>query len=284
MLRFSAGGLTNGKAGSPLLADQNSGPVPVPVATVSEAVEQSVEHDAINSGFFNVQILDPKDPPVDKPSKKEVALNPKDMEEFDEKEKHKLQLFGRLSTSQMASVESSIIASENQYRRYNSAFKDKQVDCVEACDNKWVREAVREFITWMVPRNKQHDVRDKIASTLYTLLPPHTQSRMRGSDLSYRTGSMEPPGYENMCPSEYSEDEDEESDVKGKEVGEGVKKNKKSGKTKAEEVTQEQEVGSVEALKSKGRKRKAATRPIESEENVEQKKVKTTKKPQTRKA
>lgn len=67
---------------------------------------------------------------------------------------------------------------------------------VEDCDNKHVRYHVREAITMYVPRKKQHAVRGEVYKTLLALVPRSTQIRLTRAD---RSGSIEPPGWENMC-------------------------------------------------------------------------------------
>lgn len=87
---------------------------------------------------------------------------------------------------------------------------------VDECDNRKLRNKVREWITMNVPHNKQEKVREEIFDTLYALVPPATRSRMKGQELCYRSGSMEPPGFEHMCPSDYgSDDEPHEAEKNG---------------------------------------------------------------------
>lgn len=83
---------------------------------------------------------------------------------------------------------------------------------VDECDDKRFRYTVREWITMNVPHNKQDKVREEIFDDLYALVPNSTKSMMSNQEEAYRTGSMEPPGYEHTCPSDDSSD-DEHSDM-----------------------------------------------------------------------
>lgn len=88
-------------------------------------------------------------------------------------------------------------------------------------------------------------MRSDIFDTLYFMLNGSARGRMYGQEMMYRSGSCEPPGYENMCPSE-NEDPPEygEGDVEGEE----------KGKRKRDESCELVEIGDLE----RGKKTKNA--------------------------
>ena len=83
-------------------------------------------------------------------------------------------------------------------------FLENEPNCsVEDVDNIFVRRTIPEWITRNIPHNKRWKVREAISRTLWSLCPPSTQSAMWVAERSYRSRSMEPPGYELTCPSDH---------------------------------------------------------------------------------